>query len=363
MKFLFSLITLLVLSFFSIANAAVLNQIFYNVNEKNDYVVTFIFTGDVDYQLLSFKDEIQLDLFATKYDVTKLTNKLDKNYIKKISKRNIGDDIRITFTQAPDVNIKSDVSFAQNGYSFLVIQFSGKNDDNALENVNSEREFVIVVDPGHGGGDQGTVSSNLHILEKDLTLEYALALKKELSKYPQYKVFLTRESDVFLSPEKRLQEARKHRADIFISIHADYNNDSRLRGASIYTLPQEAITQETKALLELKNKNTLLKNDELLKEYEEIAGVLINMLYQDTQNSSIKLAKLTSESLSKEVNMLKKAHRALELKVLKGIDIPAILIELGYLSNQEEEKQLSSLYHRKLFTHALAEGINQYFIK
>ena len=103
-----------------------------------------------------------------------------------------------------------------------------------------------------------------------------------------------------------------------------------------------------------------MKNDELLKENEEIASMLVDMLYKDTQNSSINLAKAVTEALEREVGMLQQSHRSAELKVLKAIDTPAILIELGYLSNKEEEELLSSVGHRKLFIYSLVQGINHY---
>ena len=212
-----------------------------------------------------------------------------------------------------------------------------------------------MIDPGHGGKDQGAISPNLNILEKDLTLTYAKDLYAELIKYPQYKVLLTRDEDIYLSLGQRKKKMQEMNVDLFISLHADSHPNPKMRGASIYTLSQDSID-----VLEHSNKTGIIKNDALLKENKEIANMLIDMIYQDTQAASINFAQAVAKALNEEVSMLRKSHRSAELKVLKSIDTPAILIELGYLSNKEEEYLLSSIRHRKLLIQALVQGINQY---
>lgn len=360
------LISYLMLASANLAWANQLNEIYYDLTQDGNYAVTFLIDDQVNYQLINTNDEVVIDFAEIKFSVKNLSKKLNSKFIKSISKINEdSDNLRVILKMANNVNLVNNYSVNQNDKSFVVIVFSNKNNDEktGAEEIKPVNKFVIMIDPGHGGLDKGAISTNLHILEKNLTLEYAKELKRELSKYPQYKVLLTREKDEFLSPATRLKKAKAEKADIFISLHADFHSNSKMRGASIYTLPQESITQETMALIEQKNKNNLLKNNDLLKENEQIAGVLLNMVYQDTQNSSINLAKATTEALNEEVEMLKKSRRALELKVLKGVDTPGILIELGYLSNLDEEKQLNSVQHRKLFTQALVQGVNQYWQK
>lgn len=346
--------------------AAELNKIYYDSTKDCNYAVTFVLEGEVNYQVISANDEVIIDFIKTKFEVKDLAEKLDSHFIKNIRRiEDDSDNLRIALKLANNVILINNYSVPQNQKSFVAFVFKNEEEDlklnTGIQNAKETKKFIIMIDPGHGGIDKGTVSSNLHILEKNLTLAYAKELQKELSKYPQYQVYLTRNSDIFMSPEKRMQQAKQVKADIFISLHADFHGDPKMHGASIYTLPQEAVTQEVINLIEQKNKDKILKNEVLLKDNEKIADVLLNMVYQDSQNSSINLAKATTNALNKEVDMLKKSHRALELKVLKGIDTPAILIELGYLSNEKEEKELSSIKHRKIFVQALVQGINQYW--
>lgn len=429
MKYISLLVVWMILFSANLSFATELNKIYYDFTQDGDYAITFLIDDQVNYHVINANNEIVIDFFATKYSVEKLTKKIDRNFVKNISRVDDEGNLRITLKLSPNIILANNYSITQNELSHLTTSFlseqsearesssgpsalrakgdedvRGRNSDENVRGRNSDedadsleggasfkqnnksfvviilknkaitqqksqndeaaaqnKKFVIMIDPGHGGIDKGAIGSYLGELEKSITLSYAKELQRELAKYPQYKVLLTRDKDMFMSPEMRLKKAKAEKADIFVSIHADFNPDSKLRGASIYTLPQEAIAQETLALIEQKNKDNLLKNNELLKENEQIAAVLINMVYQDSHNSSINLAKATTASLNKEVDMLKKSHRALELKVLKGVDTPAILIELGYLSNEEEEKQLSSIQHQKLFTQALVQGINQYW--
>ena len=148
---------------------------------------------------------------------------------------------------------------------------------------------------------------------------------------------------------------QKMNVDLFISLHADSHPNPKMRGASIYTLSQDAID-----VLEHSNKAGIIKNDALLKENKEIANILIDMVSQNTHNSSVNFALAVAKALNEEVGMLRKSHRSAELEVLKSIDTPAILVELGYLSNKKEEYLLASIRHRKLFIHSLVQGINQY---
>lgn len=244
---------------------------------------------------------------------------------------------------------------------FLLLLIIFSSIEAYAQNPVKETEFIIVIDPGHGGKDSGSVNKNA--LEKDIVLDYALALKKELNKYSQYKVILTRDKDKSLSLEKRKDIANKAKANIYISLHTDSIDNKNISGASVYTLSKEAMNEESQTLSSKKNKHSILKNENLLKENKEIADVIIGIVYQDTQNSSIKLAKVTSEILSQEIKMLNKHQRVGSFKVLKGVDIPGILVEIGYLSNENDFQNLQNKTYQKVFVRSMSKAINQYFLE
>lgn len=348
--------------FIASAKTAGLLQIHHLVIEPNKYNITFSLDKQTSYQIISNDNRVIIDFADTEFLVKDISDDLDNRFIKAILKsENNPDHLKIILELAQDTKFDKTYSITHNEQSFITIEIVNDNLPDAIifDEVVTPKNFIIMIDPGHGGKDQGAISSNLNILEKDITLVYAKELYAELIKYPQYKVLMTRDEDVYLSPEQRKEKMQKMKVDLFISLHADSNPNPKTRGASIYTLSQEAITQESLVLADPANKQ-ILKNDELLKENEEIASMLVDMLYKDTQTSSINLAKAVTKALEMEVGMLQKSHRSAELKVLKAIDTPAILIELGYLSNKKEEYLLASVGHKKLFIQALVEGINHY---
>lgn len=334
----------------------------------NKYRVTLELDQQISYQVIPGEDKVNIDFTNTEFAVESISHRLDGKFLKTILKSNReANTLRMILELSENTKFEKSYAVVQGGKLFVTTELSNSqvvaNKDKKAQ-VKKEQQLkktIIMIDPGHGGVDQGTKGSNLGILEKNLVLSYAKELYKELKKYPQYEVIITRDSDVFISSEDRRTKARKMKADLFLSLHADFNEDASLHGASVYTLSKEALDKETANLSAKKTKGDVLKNNQLLKKNKNIANVLINMVYQDTQNSSINLAKSIMTSLSKSsVETLKKAHRAAELKVLKGVDTLAVLIEVGFLSNKEEEKLLSSTKHKKLFVQALVQGVNKY---
>ena len=365
---LFIIIYVLLISLPSLAQINLV-KIEYSMMEDNIYQVKLTLDQQTSFNVLSLSnpDRVAIDLYNSKFNVGRNDDSLDGRFLKTIRKANKNNsDLRVILELASQAEFKEAFSSLKNGSFSIIAKF--KNDNlpkivtlpKAVKKSSPPKKMVIMIDPGHGGVDKGAVGPTHKVIEKKITLSYALALKKELSKYPQYQVFLTRDKDVAITRDIRRAKARKVKADLFISIHADSNPDASLKGASIYTLSQEGYEQESTALADRDNNNNILKNDKLLKQNESIANVLIDMVYQDSQNSSKKLAKITTEELSKEVQMLEKSHRSAGLRVLKIADIPAILVELGYLSNPGEEKLLNSQEYKKRFVHALVQSINRY---
>ena len=351
------ILSVIFFSLTSLAQEKLLNISHSNI-DHNQYQVVFEFDQGTKFKVLPDENKIFIDFYDTQFTIKTLSKqKLDGKFLKTIRKTaNDTSKLRIILELASNTRFQKTYSIIQANKLFVTVKLENNH---LIKPKISLKQYVIMIDPGHGGSDNGTVGNHLKILEKNLTLSYARALKKELSKYPQYIVLMTREKDTYLSKETRQQKAHTMKADLFISLHADSNSDQNMRGASVYTLSQEALDQESAVLAERENKTNILKNDKILKKNKDIANVLIGMVYHDTKNASISLAKSITEALDKEVNMLNKSHRSAGFRVLKGVDIPAVLIELGYLSNQEEEKILISHKHKQILTQALVHGINK----
>ncbi len=225
----------------------------------------------------------------------------------------------------------------------------------------SKEKPVVVIDAGHGGQDPGTIG-RYKSQEKDVVLQYAVSLQKYLIKSGKYKVVMTREGDHFISLRGRVAIARKHGGDIFISIHADSAPERTARGLSIYTLSERASDAEAEALAARENKADVIEGIDLSGEREDVADILISLAQRETNNLSSTLADMLVENVRKKnVPLLTNTHRFAGFAVLKAPDIPSVLVETGFLSNPNEEKQLKSKAYRDKMISGIAAGIDAYF--
>ncbi len=222
-----------------------------------------------------------------------------------------------------------------------------------------EGKPVIVIDAGHGGQDPGTIGPR-GTKEKNLVLDYARALKRQLA--GRYRVYLTRNDDTFILLRGRNAVARKVKADMFISIHADSDPGNSARGLSVYTLSEKASDAEAEALAARENRVDVVYGLDLSDQSEDVADILISLAQRDTNNRSATLAGLlTDASTLGQVKLLENAHRFAGFAVLKSPDITSVLVEVGFLSNSQEEKLLQSKAHRERVVKALSRGIDAYF--
>ena len=225
------------------------------------------------------------------------------------------------------------------------------------------RKYVVVVDAGHGGADPGAVSSN-GTYEKNITLAVARELRRQLEESGRYRVVMTRDRDVQIRLRDRLEMARKERADLFISIHADKIQRSNVRGASIYTLSRTASDAETARLAERENTAGVVAGVDLSSESQEVAGILLDLAMREKMNESSLLARFLEDAFrSKNVKLLPNSHRSAGFAVLKAPDVPSVLIESGFMSNPAEVKLLSSAEFQRRISSAILQGIDDYFRK
>lgn len=219
-----------------------------------------------------------------------------------------------------------------------------------------EGAFVIVLDPGHGGGDSGAVGVG-GVREKLVVLAFAKRLLYVLQKKAGIKAYLTRDEDIFLSLAQRVEAARQLNADLFISLHADHNDAASPRGATLYTLSDKASDSMAKLLAERENKADFpadIPND----APPPVADILLDMTLRETGGFSEEFAGRVIRALQKNnITLMKNPHRSANFQVLRTADIPAVLLELGYLSNADDEKRITDSDWQNKMAYILAETI------
>jgi N-acetylmuramoyl-L-alanine amidase len=223
-------------------------------------------------------------------------------------------------------------------------------------------KHVIVVDPGHGGVDPGTIGIS-GIYEKHVTLAMARDLKKHLEDTGRFKVILTRDRDIFIRLRDRVQLAREAKAELFISIHADTVKNKAIRGPSVYTLSEKASDREAADLADKENKADLIAGVDLTHETPEVTNILIDLAQRETMNESARFAAALVGQLKKSTEVLRNTHRFAGFAVLKAPDVPSVLLEMGFLSNPTDERNLKSRQYRSRLAAAAAKAIDGHFVR
>lgn len=230
-----------------------------------------------------------------------------------------------------------------------------------LPQAKKAEKLLVVIDAGHGGIDPGATGQS-GVYEKQLTLQVAKKLQVQLNKNPRYKTIMTRGNDTFLSLRERVAVARRNSADLFISIHADSIGRSDIRGSTVYTLSENASDDEAAALAKVNNKSDIIAGVDLEAQDDTVQGILIDLAQRETMNFSVKFAKLLIPEIARSgMKVGGKSHRFAGFRVLKAPDVPSVLVELGYLSNRQDEKILKSSKGQTKLAVSLAKGIDKYF--
>ena len=219
---------------------------------------------------------------------------------------------------------------------------------------------VIAIDPGHGGVDPGAIGRS-GVLEKDITLRTARILKRRLERSGRYRVVLTRNRDVFIRLRDRIAIARRYDADLFISLHADSIRRAGIRGLSVYTLSEKASDKEAAELADKENKADLIAGIDLSAETPEVTDILIDLAQRETMNESVRFAAVLVQEMRRVTKLLRKTHRFAGFAVLKAPDIPSVLVEMGFLSNRQDERALRQESYRARIADSVAQAIERYF--
>lgn len=216
---------------------------------------------------------------------------------------------------------------------------------------------VIYIDAGHGGRDPGAIGVK-GTQEKKIVFKASSTLKTMLEKTGRYKVVLTRPSDVYLDHELRLRLAREGGADLFISVHADSAGNKNAQGASVYTLADRAKGRSKRLVSGSQN---WIMDVDLSKQSDPVGDILVDLAQRKTKSQSEQFADILITQLGKSTKLVGNSHRRAGYFVLLAPDVPAVLLELGFLSNAADEKLLNKASHREKIMRSVVRSIDLYF--
>ena len=237
-------------------------------------------------------------------------------------------------------------------YNSNLVQKKIKKDKNSLK-----KKFIVVIDPGHGGKDPGAIGS-VGTFEKDINLKVSKILKRMLLS-KNIKVIMTRNNDKYLFLNHRVRFAEKANADLFISIHSDSSKNKKAKGASIFTLSSKSSDLEAKKLALRENKSDLIGGLKVRNKDPVVKNNLVKIFQRETLNESIQLATLMIRNFEK-FSIVNRGHRFAGFVVLKSVTTPSILVELGFISNTNEEKLLNSIIYLKKISTLISLSVVEY---
>jgi N-acetylmuramoyl-L-alanine amidase len=221
------------------------------------------------------------------------------------------------------------------------------------------RKWVVFIDAGHGGKDPGALGK-AGTAEKNITLAAARELASQLRATGKIIPILARDDDRFLRLRQRIRLARQNQADLFISLHADSAPRSSARGISVFSLSDKASDKEAAALARQENSADLIGGPDLSAEDPEAAGALVRMFQRESMNQSARFAAAILQQIRDLPGGDKRGHRFAGFAVLKAPDMPSVLVEMGFLSNRQDEANLNKQSYRQDLSKRLAKAILVY---
>jgi N-acetylmuramoyl-L-alanine amidase len=226
----------------------------------------------------------------------------------------------------------------------------------------SDPRPLIVLDPGHGGIDNGSKASSGE-MEKDVVLQLALTLRETIERGGKYRVAMTRSDDTFIPLAERVRFARAQNAALFISVHADSipRREGQAEGATVYTLSENASDAEAARLAEAENKADVIAGVDLTAEPDDVANILVDLAQRETKSFSMQFARLAVGELKATARLHKQPVKSAGFKVLKAPDVPSVLVELGYMSTKDDLKLLTSTAWQAKTAVALAQAVDSFF--
>ncbi|OUU78925.1 MAG: hypothetical protein CBC38_06310 [Gammaproteobacteria bacterium TMED78] len=269
--------------------------------------------------------------------------------------KNIDDTLRIVLDLRSSSNFESSI-IEQGDYKILILDIDG------YEVTSSNlRDIIVAIDAGHGGRDPGATGPQGQN-EKDIVLSIAKKLAERFSLENGISPLLIRDSDNFVSLTDRTKIALEAKADIFLSLHADAFSDRRVNGATVYVLSEKGASDErVQALANRENSSSLFGCDNC--QDDDVLGLLVEMAQGSAIPRSIKASEYIISQLDQITRLRKQEAQRAPFRVLKTSGIPSILIEMGYISNPDEEKRLSDPFFQEVFANSIYTGVMEYFIE
>ncbi len=227
---------------------------------------------------------------------------------------------------------------------------------------NGDPRPLIVLDPGHGGIDDGARAPSGE-QEKAVVLAFGVALREKLEKTGKYRVAMTRSDDTFIPLNERVRFARAHNASLFISIHADFipRREGQAEGASVYTLSERASDAEAARLAEAENKSDVIAGVDLSSEPNGVANILIDLAQRETKAYSVQFARGLVDDLKPTTRLHQHPLKSAGFVVLKAPDIPSVLVELGYVSTKDDLTNLTSPAWRSRTADSVVQAVDTFF--
>lgn len=222
-------------------------------------------------------------------------------------------------------------------------------------------QFTVVIDPGHGGIDGGATGFRSKVLEKDIVLKMGLLLGELIERSGPFHVLYTRTEDVFVSLRERQRFARRSNADLMISLHADSLRQRFVRGLTVYTLSENASDSLSRELAESENLSDVVAGLAAPDARDEVTDILADLTMRETTRFSRSFANRLVADLRNRVKLINNPHRSASFMVLKNAEVPAVLVEMGYLSNAEDEDLLTDPDWQEDLVAILAEAVKGYF--
>jgi N-acetylmuramoyl-L-alanine amidase len=338
--------------------------------------LVFDTSAPVEHTLFTLKnpDRIVIDIKGTRLKAD--TDKLDLSgsLVSSIRSGKQGErDLRVVLDLKRQANPKSFVLRPNDEYgNRLVIDLTHEDARQPREKKSvrrfstqnsAARDIVIAIDAGHGGEDPGAMGPG-HTREKDVVLAIARRLYALVDKEPGLKPVMIRDGDYYIGLKKRVEMAREHKADLFVSIHADSFRDRRAKGASVYTLsPSGATSEQARLLAEKENASDLIGGVSLDDKDDLLASVLLDLSQTATIEASSDVASRILVGLKGVGKLHKSRVEQAGFRVLKAPDLPSILVEAAFISNPDEERMLHNASHQNRLATAIMSGIRSYFVE
>ena len=235
-----------------------------------------------------------------------------------------------------------------------------KPERNGDNKPSSDPRPLVVLDPGHGGIDNGTRAPSGES-EKTIVLEFCLLLRDRIEKTGKYRVVMTRSDDTFVSLADRAQLARSRKASLFVSVHADALRRGEAQGTTVYTLSERASDPAAARFAEAENRADVIAGLDLSSEPDDVADILIDLARRETKAFSVQFARGLVGELRSTARLHREPLKSAGLRVLRAPDVPSVLVELGFVTNKEDVKLLTSEVWRGRIADAMAQAIDRYF--